>query len=170
MPHSAPFDNAKLIIRGAYPQDAPAIATMLIALCEFEGTQVAHPPLHFAQTIEKLIQQTDASYFFITVEYDGKPIGFISYYFGYDLSSLAKGAHVGDLFVREEYRGASLGSKLMAKVGEHVLRASGQWISLTALRSNEKARDFYKARGGVEVPVTFYAWGQQGIERIMKHT
>lgn len=169
MPDSTSFDNAKLTIRRAYPQDAPAIAAMLSALCAFEGTQTPFKPIDYARAIERLIDAKEPNYHFIFAEYDGAPAAFISFYFGYDLSSLAQGAHVGDLYVREQFRGTSLGTKLMAAVGKRVLHQSGQWISLTALRSNERAREFYKKRQGVEVPIEFYAWGQQGIERLMKH-
>ena len=161
-------DNAKLTIRNAYPQDAPAIAAMLTALCLYESTPTPFDAIDYTRNIKALIEKNDANYFFLMAEYGEKPVGFVSYYFGYDLTSLAQGAHVGDLFIRDEFRGDGIGTQLLGKVSERVLRQSGQWISLTALRTNEKANAFYTNLNGVPVPVQFYAWGQQGLEHIMK--
>ncbi len=168
MTDSTPFDNAKLTIRKAYPQDAPALAAMLVALCEFEGTQTPFDALKYAKTIQRLIESDNSNYFFLIAESDDVPLGFISYYFGYDLSSLSQGAHVGDLFIRDEWRNAKIGSKLMAAVAKQVMHQSGQWISLTALKTNSHAKDFYEKRGGIAVPVQFYAWGQKGLEKLIK--
>lgn len=161
-------DNAAVIIRPAYPQDAAAIAAMLSALCAFEGTPTPFTAIEYARHIKTMLESDKSDYQFVMAELDAKPVGFISYYFGFDLSSLSQGAHVGDIFVREEFRKHKVGSKLMAKVAERVLHQSGQWISLTALHSNEDAHNFYQKRSGIAVPVQFYAWGQQGLERLMQ--
>lgn len=168
MADSIALDNETLVIRSAYPQDAPAIAAMLSALCQFEGTATPFDALDYAKHIKRLLENEKADYHFVMAELGGKPAGFVSYYFGFDLASLSQGAHVGDIFIRDEFRNHKIGSKLMAKVAERVLHQSGQWISLTALKSNELAKHFYEKRSAVAVPVQFYAWGQQGLESLIK--
>ena len=168
MKDSQSVDNPKLKIRNAYPQDATAIAAMLVMLCKHEDTPIPFSAVQYASRIRSLIEQPQVSYHFLLAECDSRPVGFISYYYGYDLSSLSQGAHIGDLYVREPFRDKKIGTMLLASVAENVLKQSGEWISLTALRSNELAHAFYQKRGAADVPVRFYAWGQKGLKNLVK--
>jgi len=94
-----------------------------------------------------------------------RTVGLALYYWGYDTVSATYGYHLADIVVEKKTRGAGTGTALFNALAQQCLREDGQWVSLTVLKQNERAQRFYRQRGMVEVAVSFYAIGPQGLAR-----
>lgn len=96
---------------------------------------------------------------------DRKVAGLVLYYWGYDTVSASYGYHLADIIVEKVHRGKKIGTQLFNALAEQCLREEGKWVSLTVLASNERAKDFYRHRGMVQVGVNFFAIGPAGLLR-----
>lgn len=159
-------DKQEICIRMAYPQDAAEIAVMLMALQAHEHTSTGITLDAYTSTIARLITQAPSQYYFTVAEKNERLIGFVSYYFGYDLSTLAKGTHIGDIFVADAMRGQGIGTRLMGYVATKTLSECGYWISLTNVAHNKDAHAFYASLHAFEVPVRFLAWGKTALQQL----
>jgi ribosomal protein S18 acetylase RimI-like enzyme len=94
-----------------------------------------------------------------------KAVGLVLYYWGYDTVSASHGYHLADIIVEPAQRGQGVGRALFSALAAQCLGEDGQWVSLTVLKKNDRARQFYKALGMVEISIDFFAIGPQGLAR-----
>lgn len=154
-------------IRFASVKDADDIVVMLEALAMHEG---GPKPLLTKEVLirDMLSEQTKPKErpYIVKVADAGEDglAGVVFYYPGYDLATGTYGMHLGDIYVRADYRRTGLGKRLMGEVARSVLAQKGQWISWTAIKSNKEAKRFYKAVNATSLKtVQFYAMGPYDV-------
>lgn len=101
----------------------------------------------------------------LLAEWQGAVQGLALYYVGYDTVSATYGYHLADIVVAEAYRGRGIGTALFRELTMQILAEKGEWISLTVLKKNKRALQFYQRQGMVEVAVHFMAIGPQGLKK-----
>jgi GNAT superfamily N-acetyltransferase len=162
--HPDMADKPELVIRAANRMDAEALARFAQALAREEG-RVSRAD---AASLTAALEAGRAAFLLALVQ--GKPVGMLMHYAGYDLESASTGRHLADIYVLPEWRRQGVGRRLIAQLAERCLAEGGAWVSLTVLRENAGAHRFYASLAIVEVPVRFMAIGANGLEALMKTT
>ena len=83
----------------------------------------------------------------LVAEDAGRLVGYALIYPGYDPSTATRGIHLQDLFVAAGRRGEGIGRALMAAIATRCVRERAAWFTWFVLRTNARARRFYKALG-----------------------
>ncbi len=84
----------------------------------------------------------------LVAESDGHVVGYLLYYFGYDVDLAAKTLHIIDLYVEERYRAKGFGRALMMKAMEVCHEVGARELDWGVYKSNHSARQFYERLGG----------------------
>lgn len=151
-----------LTVRPYHPNDIPRMAELITELNEREGYAQKMTPDALAKVFA-----ADAPvrvYAFVAMA-DGKVVGLLMYYDGYDTLTNSYGCHLMDMVVTRSHRRQGLGETLLKTLMAQVEQLNYQWISLTVLRKNEEAKTFYAALGFTEVSVDFYAIGKTAMQQ-----
>lgn len=153
-------------IRQAVLSDLNAVTALVAQLNKEEGYTASATP----QQLEEVMfdKRARVPMRALVAEEGRTIIGLILYYWGYDTVSASYGYHLADIVVEKMHRGKKIGTVLFNALAQQCLGENGQWISLTVLDRNEKAKDFYRKRGMVEVQVNFFAIGPRGLERCVQ--
>lgn len=148
-------------IRSATVADAPAIASLLEQLTQAEGSprNIDAALLGAALAGEGMPVRLYA----LVAEASAKLLGVILFYPGYDVLTATYGMHLADFVVEESQRGRGIGRQLYAALAARVLETGAEWVSLTVLKENARAQQFYRAAGMRDVPVDFFAIGKSGV-------
>jgi GNAT superfamily N-acetyltransferase len=83
----------------------------------------------------------------VIAEYGSKVAGFAVFYETFATTTARRGLHLDDLFIRPDFQGKCLGQKLFEYVGRVAQTRECARFEWWALRTNEKAINFYKALG-----------------------
>jgi len=106
----------------------------------------------FITTPEKVLtspeqMEKDKDFFQYYVALDGDAvIGFATYFFAY-YSWTGKAIYLDDLYVKEPYRGLSIGTKLFDTILETGTKENCKKLKWQVSNWNSKAIEFYKNRG-----------------------
>ena len=153
--------STSLNLRAATPADIPAIIALLEQLTRVEGGRSQNTP---ALLSEALFGQTCGVALRACVVVAGdQPIAVALYYPGYDVLSASYGYHLADFVVAETHRRQAMGRRLFAHLARQNLDEGGEWISLTAIKTNQAARAFYAKLGMTQVAVDFFAIGPAAL-------
>ena len=157
------MSTSTLVIRAATAADLPSITALVEQLNREEGYEVS---ASVAQ-LHAVLFGTDARVrMHALVALQGEQIiGTVLYYWGFDTVSASDGFHLADIVVAKPHRTRGVGSALFRALSAECLREGGQWISLTVLKKNARAQQFYQRHGMVEIGVNFYAIGPKGLAR-----
>jgi GNAT superfamily N-acetyltransferase len=152
-----------LHIRVATTNDLPVITALVEQLNREEGYDVS-------ATLEQLQavlweKESRVRMQALVAEQGAEVIGTVLYYWGFDTVSASYGYHLADIVVAKPYRLRGVGSALFRALAAQCLREQGQWVSLTVLKKNARAQQFYQRHGMVEIDVNFYAIGPKGLAR-----
>ena len=137
-------NDAMLSIRNATAADAAEIVDMVGLLCLHE-----EKPLP-AFTVEDFLRDclgSHPAFSTLVAECDDKLVGYISFYWGYDLETACRGLHIADLFVQSVDRRAGVGGMLVAAVAKHCKNDGGNWVQWFCQKTNRLAFDFYQHLG-----------------------
>ncbi len=150
-------------IRAAQLPDLHAVTALVEQLNLEEGYEASASPKQLEEVLfDKRARVPMRALVYVL---DKNIAGLILYYWGYDTVSASYGYHLADIVVEKMHRGKKIGTELFNALAEQCLRESGKWISLTVLQNNERAKDFYRRRGMVQVGVNFFAIGPSGLAR-----
>lgn len=151
------------LIRHATRDDLTAVTALVELLNREEGYDASAKP----EQLEEVMfdKRARVPMRALVFEADRKLVGLVLYYWGYDTVSASYGYHLADIIVEKMHRGKKIGSRLFNALAEQCLREEGKWVSLTVLANNERAKDFYRKRGMVQVGVNFFAIGPAGLAR-----
>lgn len=128
-------------IRLAKEKDFISILSLIKELAKFEKSSEK-----VTNTLEQIIKEKDFFKSFV-VEKDGKEIiGFALFYFVY-YTWVGKSLYLDDLYVKEQYRGNKIGSKLLEKVINFGKDNNCKRIRWQVLNWNKPAIEFYKKIG-----------------------
>ena len=150
-------------IRHATRDDLAAVTTLVELLNREEGYDASASTAQLEEVM--FDKRARVPMRALLCEVDRRIVGLVLYYWGYDTVSASYGYHLADIVVDGAYRGKRIGTQLFKALAEQCLREAGKWVSLTVLQGNERAKDFYRKQGMVQVGVNFFAIGPAGLSR-----
>lgn len=129
-----------IIIREATENDFPQVYNLIKEFSIFIKT-----PEKVATTLPQMIRDKD--YFQCLIAMDGdNVIGFATWFFAY-YSWSGKAVYLDDLYVKAEYRGKNIGTRLMDAVFDIAQQAECKKVRWQVSNWNQEAIAFYKKRG-----------------------
>ena len=131
-------------IREASIEDSKLIVDLIMEMAEYE--KLVHEVIATEESIKESIFIKERAKALI-IEFEGKAIGYIIYFFNYSTFTGAAGLYIEDIYIKEEYRGRGTGKdafKLLAKIA---LEEGCKRMEWTCLNWNEPSRAFYKKLG-----------------------
>ena len=160
------MSTSEVRIRPGVPKDTPDITDLIVELNRLEGYDQSASPSEMADILfheagRRINMRA------LVAEQKGTLIGLVLYYWGYDTVTATTGYHLADIVVTQMRRGQGIGRQLFAALAKQCLHEGGQWVSLTVLKRNAKAKKFYTAMGMVDMGVDFYAIGPTGLKRLV---
>ncbi len=132
-------------IRPAGIDDVPTLFTLIRALAEYERLldEVVATPEALRRTLFGERPYAEA----LLALADGEAVGFALFFHNYSTFLAKPGIYLEDLFVRPQWRGRSIGRRLLAEVaGIAVARGCGR-LEWAVLDWNEPALAFYRRLG-----------------------
>lgn len=129
-----------LTIRKGKESDLPAALGLIKKLAEFEKE-----PDAVTNTVERMKKERNFFGFFVA-EIDQKIVGVAIYFFAY-FTWVGKSLYLDDLYVKPDYRGQKVGSKLLRKIFELAKKESCQRLRWQVLDWNTNAVELYKKLG-----------------------
>ena len=155
-----------VIIRTATPADVAAMAELLSELNHEEENDVIADA---GAITAALFGDARAVAVSALVAVSGNTIvGTLLYYPGYDTLSASYGHHLADIIVTKTARGHGTGKALLQALAKLTLDEKKQWVSLTVLKRNDVAHEFYRALGMTQVSVHFFAAGEKALGALLK--
>lgn len=129
------------VIRTPRPDDVPALVALVDALNIHEG----EPRGAFNEAMaHRDVLAPNCPLKCVVAEQDGALVGYAFWHFSYETAYAARGSFVADLFVSEGHYGQSLGQQLLTDVARRTKADGGEYLWLTAYRTNNRARAFYR--------------------------
>ena len=96
--------------------------------------------------LSQLLQDDSLGYVWL-IYYGEEAIGYVVLTFGYGLEFGGRDALVDELYIREEYRGAGVGTKVLEFITEFCNSLGIKAIHLIVERKNNKAHSLYRKMG-----------------------
>ncbi len=130
-----------IAIRRPTEEDAADLTAMVDELNLFLDDPTGH------LTTEKVLQDViapDAPVQSFVAGETGSLSGYVFWHFAYETSWAARGGYICDLYVREPHRGSGLAHRLLCAAARDVDASGGSYLWLTAHRSNDRARAYYR--------------------------
>ncbi len=152
-------------IRHGVPKDTPDITELIKELNRLEGYDQSASPSEMADILFHEAGRR-ISMRALVAEQGFSLIGLVLYYWGYDTVTATTGYHLADIIVTQKKRGRGVGRQMFAALAKQCLHEGGQWVSLTVLKRNAKAKKFYTAMGMVDMGVDFYAIGPTALKQL----
>jgi len=135
-------------IRAATPADVPLLLAFIRKMAEFEKLTVSATEESLR---EALFGEAPAARALLAYV-DGKPIGYITYFFSFSSMMGRRALWLDDLFVEPAFRGKGIGKVLMAYMANVAVQnqcARFEWI---VLDWNTDAIEFYQRLGADILP------------------
>jgi ribosomal protein S18 acetylase RimI-like enzyme len=103
-------------------------------------------PDNMINSVEQMKKEAELINGFVVLDNDCKIIGYVTYFYTY-YTWTGKSMYMDDLYVKQEYRGIGLGTKLITKVVERAKLDNCKKLRWQVSEWNEPAIDFYKNLG-----------------------
>lgn len=136
-------------VRACTPADAEAVSALSQEFVEY--LRALGDPAPGGVTAEAYLRDgfgERPAFAGLLAEADGRAVGYLLYYEGYDTDRGGRIVHVADLFVTESARRTGAGRALMAAAAEACRRADGHALVWAVYPPNEPAKAFYEGLGG----------------------
>ena len=133
-----------IAIRKASAKDFPDIFSLIQELAAFEKA-----PEKVSNSVDQMLQEKKYIQCLVAETETKQIIGIAQYFFAYFTWS-GKSLYLGDLYVKDSYRGNKVGLKLLNKIIEVAKRENCKRITWQVLNWNTTAIEFYK-KIGVEI-------------------
>lgn len=130
----------KIVIRKANEKDFAAIITLIKEFAVFQKT-----PEKVTITLYQMLKDKDIFQCLVAVS-ENEIVGFATYFFTYHSWS-GKGLHLDDLYVKESFRKAGAGKKLLDNVIHLARKEKCKNVRWIVSAWNHNAIDFYKKIG-----------------------
>jgi ribosomal protein S18 acetylase RimI-like enzyme len=111
-------------------------------------------------------KNTPAPLFALVAQMGEEVVGVLLYYTGYDTLSASYGYHLADIVVTKAHRALGVGRALVKALATQTLAEHKEWVSLTVLKRNSAAHEFYTALGMMQVDVDFFAMGKNALAQL----
>ena len=130
-----------ITIRKANSEDFTSVLDLIKELAKFENE-----PNAVINTVAKMEKEQD-SFYCLVAETDNKSIVGMAIYYHVYYTWVGKSMYLDDLYVKEEYRGKQIGTKLLKRVYQHAIESDCNRLRWQVLDWNTPAIDFYKKIG-----------------------
>jgi GNAT superfamily N-acetyltransferase len=134
-----------LTIRQSEKADAGVILGFIRALAEYE--KLLHEVEASEADLERDLFGDNPRVFCDIAEFEGKPVGFVLWYYTYSTFRGRYGIWLEDLFVYPEYRGKGFGKALMVHLAQRCVAEDLARFEWSVLDWNQPSIDFYKSIG-----------------------
>jgi len=135
-----------LTIRSLKIEDVPHFRQMIFELASYE--KLAHEMTISEETLAHDGFSSAPHYRALFAEWAGEPAGYAIFFPVYN-SFQGASLFLGDIYVRDRFRGRSIGKGLMAEVAAIALRENLNVLRWEVLGWNQQAIDFYQGLGAV---------------------
>ncbi|HAO32774.1 MAG TPA: hypothetical protein DCQ84_07470 [Candidatus Competibacteraceae bacterium] len=142
------FETLMIHIRQATVQDVPIVLPLVAEYWNFEGLSGFQTQL-VASQLERLFSEPSLGVGWIAWSSEST-VGYLLAVFVFSLEDLGITAEIDEFFVRPEYRGNGVGTKLLAVAEAEMLRVGCTSVSLHLARRNDSARAFYRQHDYIE--------------------
>ncbi len=82
-------------------------------------------------------------------EFDGKPIGYVFYFFNYSTFIGKSGFYLEDIYIKPEYRGRGIGKEIFKVIAKIACYNGFKRVEWSCLNWNEPSINFYKGIGAI---------------------
>lgn len=132
-------------IRPATPADVPALLALIRELATYEKKR------HKAVVTEADLLRDgfgpNSKFRALLAEWDGRPVGYASFFYFYSTFQGRAALFLEDLFVLEQFRGKGIGKALLAAVAKLALDENCFGLRWEVLDWNHPAIEFYEKLG-----------------------
>ncbi len=142
------YTENDLLLRPAAEEDIPVILNFILELAEFEGAKD-----QIQSTAEGLREVlfvkhiTDA----LIAELSGAPIGFAIWAYSFSTFTGKPTLYIDDLYVREEYRGKGIGSRIFSHIAEIAYEKDCSRMDWYCMETNLSGKRYYQKMGAEEI-------------------
>ncbi|MEL1263258.1 GNAT family N-acetyltransferase [Pseudoxanthomonas putridarboris] len=141
------MNEPAITLRPATRADVPLILDLIRGLAEYE--KLAHEAVATAAQLEQHLFGPRPAAEVVIAEVDGQPAGFALFFVNFSTFMGLPGLYLEDLFVRPEFRGASVGKRLMVHLAQLTVERGYGRFEWSVLDWNEPAIRFYRSLGAV---------------------
>ena len=134
-------------IRPIQESDFEKLAVLFLEFATFEKL-----PERMVNSVEKMKMEKDFFHGFVACSQDDSIVGYATYFFAY-YTWTGKSLYMDDLYVRQEYRGQGLGTRLINKVIDCAKENKCNGMRWQVSDWNEPAIAFYKSIGAEINPI-----------------
>ena len=128
-------------IREIEKKDYPELIEIFHEFAEFEKL-----PDNMVNSVEQMETESDFINGFVVLNENKKIIGYVTYFYAY-YTWIGKSMYMDDLYVKRDFRGNGLGTKLIKKVIEKAKSDKCNKLRWQVSEWNQPAIDFYKNLG-----------------------
>ena len=128
-------------IRKIEERDFPALIALFKEFALFEKL-----PEKMTNSVEQMLGEKEYLTGFVAVNNADEILGYVTYFFGY-YTWIGKSLYMDDLYVRPDFRGAGVGTKLINEVIAFAKTENCKKLRWQVSEWNQPAIDFYKSLG-----------------------
>ncbi len=139
------MNEAAINLRHAVPADAALIFTLIRELAAYQG-RISEVEANESMLAAVLFAK-DPRVYCTLADYGEVPAGFILWYHTFSTFRGRHGIWIEDLYVREKFRGKSIGKTLLASVARRCINENLSRLEWAVLDWNTSAIAFYEAMG-----------------------
>ena len=103
-------------------------------------------PEKMTNSVEQMLRENEYLTGFVAVNDADEIVGYATYFFGY-YTWIGKSLYMDDLYVRPDFRGAGVGTKLISEVIAFAKAENCKKLRWQVSEWNQPAIDFYKSLG-----------------------
>ena len=103
-------------------------------------------PDKMVNSVDRMIAEKEYFKCFVAVSADNRIVGYATYFFAY-YTWIGKSLYMDDLYVRHEFRGIGIGTRLIQRVIDLAKDSGCHKMRWQVSQWNEPAIDFYKSLG-----------------------
>jgi len=128
-------------IRKIEYSDFPVLISLFKEFAHFEKL-----PEKMTNTVEQMLAEKEFLTGLVAVNPENEILGYVTYFFGY-YTWIGKSLYMDDLYVRPDFRGAGVGTKLINEVIAFAKAENCKKLRWQVSEWNQPAIDFYKSLG-----------------------
>jgi len=130
-----------VMIRQITESDFPVLISLFREFALFEKL-----PDKMTNSVEQMLVERDYLTGFVAVNSEAEILGYATYFFGY-YTWIGKSLYMDDLYVRPDFRGTGIGTKLINEVIAFAKAENCKKLRWQVSEWNQPAIDFYKSLG-----------------------
>lgn len=131
----------QITIREVNSNDYKSLVQLFSEFATFEKT-----PNKMANSVNRMLAEEEHINGFVALNLNGEIIGYVTYFYAY-FTWIGKSLYMDDLYVKPDYRGQGVGSKLIKKVIQFAKSNGCHKIRWQVSEWNKPAIEFYQSIG-----------------------